>query len=355
MKVTREQIQQRLAWPLDMKIEYFCKIYSQFMIHTKGNCYQSFSGGKDSQTGSDIIEKIHNGIFKHITPNWDRVVSYGMPPRLFSNTGLEFPEIVSHVSNFSDVTIIKPLMGFTRVIKEFGVAVGSKKVAMMVSRLKGYIETPSPNNNATKTLYLTGIKQDGTKSKQSKLPEKWVRLLDAPFKVSDKCCDILKKEPFRRYEKETGRKPIVFTTVSEGDQRMQSYQKTGCNSFEEGKEKCRPYSIFTDQDTWEYAKRWNIRFAEVYYERTIPVEQLDGSVRLTTIEAEGRTGCMWCMFGIHLEDKTKNNRIQRIAISHPKIHDVIINKCGLGVVLKYISVPFVPKTVCGKQQMLFND
>lgn len=349
MKVSPQELQLRLAWSLDMKIEWFCKIYSQFMIHTQGHCYQSFSGGKDSQVGSDIIDKIHDGTYKHITPRWEKVASYAKPPRLFSNTGLEFPEIVDHVNNFENVVKVKPKMGFTRVISEVGVAVGSKKIAMMVTRLKGYISNPSEKNEATKNLYLNGIKKDGSKAPSgSKLSAKWVKLIDAPFNVSDKCCDILKKEPFKRYEKETGRKPITFTTTSEGDSRATSYQKTGCNSFEEGKEKSRPYSIFTDADTWEYAYRWGIKFASVYYDRVVEVEQLDGSFKTESLKAETRTGCTFCMFGLHLEDKKQNNRVQRLAISHPRFHHIIINKCGLGDILKWLDIGFIPIKNCSK-------
>jgi 3'-phosphoadenosine 5'-phosphosulfate sulfotransferase (PAPS reductase)/FAD synthetase len=353
MKITAQELKIRLSWPLDMKIEWFCKVYSEFIIKTKGQCYQSFSGGKDSNVGTDIIDRIHDGTFKHITPQWDRVVSYGKPPKVFSNTGLEFPEIVDHVKKFDNVTVVKPRIGFTRVIKEYGFAVGSKKIAMMISRLRGYIANPKLTNNATMNLYLHGIKKDGSKGhSSSQLPIRWKKLLDAPFLISDKCCDILKKEPFHRYEIETNRKPIVFTTTSEGDQRAISYLLTGCNSFEEGKERSRPFSIFTEADVWEYAYRWKIRFAEVYYERTVQVEQVDGSIVETTLEGEERTGCMWCQFGIHLEDKSKNNRIQRIAISHPKLHHMIINKVGLGEVLTFIGIPFTPKK-CGKQTQLF--
>lgn len=358
MKVTPDVVRLRLAWSLDMKIEYFCKIVSEFVIFCKGECYSSFSGGKDSQIGIEIIDRIWDGTYKHITPNWERLVKYDKPTKVYSNTGLEFPEIVEHVKKFEDVTVVKPKIGFTRVIAEYGFAIGSKKIAMMIKRLRGYIATPSDKNAATKNLYLTGIKSDGTKGKSgSMLPKRWRRAIDAPFKISDECCNVLKKEPFARYEEETGRKPIVFTTVGESDQRLTSYLKTGCNSFEDGKEKCRPLSIFTEANVWEYAERWGIGFAEVYYERTIDVEQVDGSFKLTTIEAESQTGCMWCMFGIHLEDKSKNNRIQRIAISHPKLHHIIINKVGLGEVLKFIGVSFMPlknKTMCGKQTQLFS-
>jgi 3'-phosphoadenosine 5'-phosphosulfate sulfotransferase (PAPS reductase)/FAD synthetase len=331
MKVSPQELQIRLAWPLDMKLEWFCRIYSQFMIATKGNAYQSFSGGKDSDTARSIIENIHNGIFKHITPNWERIVKLGIPPLVFSNTGLEFPEVVEHVRNYTH-TQIKPKMGFTRVIAEIGVAVISKEVAQKLREIR-----------TTKSDKLRQIRLYGSVEKgHGKLPIKYRPLIDAPFKISEKCCDVLKKEPFRRYEKETGRFPIVFTTVKESRLREASYLQTGCNSFEEGKERCRPLSIFVEKDIWEYASRFNLRFAEVYYERNVSVEQNDGSFQNVKIAAETQTGCMFCMFGLHLEDKTKNNRIQRIAIIHPKLHDVIINKCGLGIVLDYLKLPYIP-------------
>lgn len=30
-------------------------------------------------------------------------------------------------------------------------------------------------------------------------------MLDAPFKISDKCCEVMKKAPFETYEKKTGK------------------------------------------------------------------------------------------------------------------------------------------------------
>jgi 3'-phosphoadenosine 5'-phosphosulfate sulfotransferase (PAPS reductase)/FAD synthetase len=345
MKVSPQELQIRLAWPLDMKLEYFCKIISQFVIHCEGECYQSFSGGKDSKVGTDIVDKIWDGTLRHITPNWNKLTRYPKPIKLFSNTGLEFPEIVDYVKQHEGVVIVKPKMGFTRVIKEVGVAVGSKMVTEMIERLKKYIANPSPKNEATRNLYLTGFKKDGTYSAGSKLSKRWVKLLDAPFNVSNRCCDILKKEPFESYHKETGKHPIVFTTVDEGNRRVTSYYDTGCNTFEEGKQKSRPLSIFTEADVWEYAARWQIRFAEVYYERTLDVEQLDGSFKTEHLEAETRTGCTFCMFGLHLESKKKNNRIQRLAISHPKYHDIIINKCGLGDILDWLKLDYKPKPV----------
>jgi len=51
-----------------------------------------------------------------------------------------------------------------------------------------------------------------------------------------------------------------------------------------------------------------------------------------------RTGCMFCMFGVHLEKG--DNRFQMMAKTHPKIHDYCINKLGCGEVLDYIGVDY---------------
>lgn len=344
-KITPEQVRERQAWTLDRKLIHFAEIYVDFYQDTNGQVYGSFSGGKDSQVGLDIIDKIHSGEFAHLLPvgmaAWIQIKP--APPRVHCNTGLEFTEVTELVRARRDVVILKPKMGFTRVIKEVGVAVGSKKVAMQVQRIKQHIADGYPaKTKATYDLYMTGVKRDGTISTKSKLSERWKTLLTAPFPTSDQCCDIFKKEPFRRYEAETGRSPIVFTTVEESNTRFESYLKTGCTSFEKGKGMCRPYSIFTEADTWEYHDRYGLRFAEVYYERTQPVKQLDGSYVTRTLPAESRTGCTFCLFGMHLEPKHKPNRMQRLAMSHPLEYHIVINKCGLGNVLDYLNIPYKP-------------
>lgn len=312
MKVSREELNRRIALPLDEKILWAREVIVEFFAQFKGEVYVSFSGGKDSQ----VLLHIVRDLFPNI-------------PAVFCDTGLEYPEIRAHVKKFKNVVWLKPEKKFPEVVKNVGVAVGSKKVAMMIRRLKGYLANPLPSNAATTNLYMNGIKRDGTKPTASKLPERFKPLLNAPFLTSDKCCDIFKKDPFKKYEKETGRKPIIGTLVGESDQRLTSYLKTGCNSFEKGQEASRPLSIFTTKDIWEYAWRHNIRFAEVYYTRQI------GDV---VIDAEQRTGCMFCLFGIHLE-KGKN-RFQRMKITHPRQYKFCIEDLGLGKVLDFIGVGY---------------
>ena len=76
-----------------------------------------------------------------------------------------------------------------------------------------------------------------------------------------------------------------------------------------------------------------IPYASVYGE----IIEQDG--RLTTTGAK-RTGCMFCMFGVHLEKHP--NRFQRMALTHPKQYEFCIHKLGCGAVLDFLGVPCCP-------------
>ena len=53
---------------------------------------------------------------------------------------------------------------------------------------------------------------------------------------------------------------------------------------------------------------------------------------------EHNTGCMFCMFGVHLEKEP--NRFQRMKINHPKHWKYCMEKLGLKDVLDFINVPY---------------
>lgn len=305
MKVDREELNRRLALSLDDKILWAREVIVEFFAQFNGQIYVSFSGGKDSQ----VLLHIVRSIFPNV-------------PAVFCDTGLEYPEIRKHVKTFDNVVWMKPKMKFPEVIKTFGFAVASKEVAQKVSQIL-----------STKSLKLFNKRMYGDSKGNGKLPNKWRSLLTAPFKVSGKCCDIFKKEPFKRYEKLTGRKPIQGTNVSESSLRLFSYLQTGCNSFEKGKEKSRPLSIFTDADVWNYAAMHSIKFAEVYYER-----EFDG----VKVPGADRTGCQFCLFGIEQEtEKTHTmNRFQRMKITHPRQYKYCIEDLGIGKVLDFIGVKY---------------
>ena len=85
---------------------------------------------------------------------------------------------------------------------------------------------------------------------------------------------------------------------------------------------------------------------KVYHRDELKVltEQKDGIPPNIHLETTGcqRTGCMFCMFGLHLEKEP--NRFQRMALTHPEQHDFCVNTLGCGRVLDYIGVPYQPVT-----------
>jgi 3'-phosphoadenosine 5'-phosphosulfate sulfotransferase (PAPS reductase)/FAD synthetase len=166
---------------------------------------------------------------------------------------------------------------------------------------------------------MEGIDQHGKASKFYKLADKWKYLIKAPFKVSEKCCDVMKKEPFKRYVRETGKHPFTGTMADEGLQRQKAYMQSGCNSFK-GEIMSRPLSFWTEKDIWAYIKKYKVPYSKIYD------------------MGERRTGCMFCMFGVHLEKGT--NRFQRMKKSHPKLWDYCINKLDLKKPLNYVGIKY---------------
>lgn len=105
-----------------------------------------------------------------------------------------------------------------------------------------------------------------------------------------------------------------------GGQRVSAYKRTGCNAFNTKRPQSKPLSFWLEEDIWEYIKEFNIPYADIYN------------------KGYHRTGCMFCMFGVHLENYP--NRFQRMAKTHPKLYKYCIEDLGLGEVLEFINVPY---------------
>lgn len=303
----KSELQILQNYPLGLKIEK-SKIRIREFVEQLGeeNCYISFSGGKDSTVLLDLVRSLY--------PNIEAV---------FSDTGLEFPEIKDFVKTKDNVTIIKPDITFKKVIEEKGYPIVSKSVANCVRLARKNIA------DGKDTLRVRQIKGLETGSKFNK--GKWEFLLDAPFKISDECCNELKKNPIAKYEKETGKKPIIGTMADESITREAIYLKNGCNSFTEGKEKCTPLGFWLESDILQYIKENNLNYASVYGDIVIK----NGIYKTTGYH---RTGCIFCMFGCHLEKEP--NRFQMLKQTHPKLYDYCMNKLNLKEVLDYINVKY---------------
>ena len=314
-----------------------------------GQVYVSFSGGKDSTVLKHIVDSMYDDV-----------------PSLFVNTGLEYPEIQKFAMSQKNVVTVRPEMRFDEVIKKYGYPVVSKEVARRVQYSKSAIQR-GIQDTYRDYLLLTGKYKAPDGSKSPYCCDKWEFLLNADFPISSDCCTVMKKKPAKKYEKETGRKPIIGTLAAESRLRFQKWLQNGCNSFEKGRPSSQPLSFWTEQDILHYLKKYDVPYCSVYGDIQVkPWEEdtVEGQMNLIDyldcyepedlLETSGcdRTGCIFCMFGCHLEKEP--NRFQRLKQTHPRQHQYCIGGgemvdgkwqpskegLGLGKVLDYIGVKY---------------
>lgn len=273
--------------------------------------YVSFSGGKDSTVLLHLVRRL-----------------YPDTPAVFVDTGLEYPELREFVKTIENVVWVKPEMNFKKVIQTYGYPIVSKEVSLKIAETRskpdGYA-SQSFNSNSPKILKY-GKRYDLSK---------WKFLLEAPFLISNKCCNVMKKKPAKKYEKETGNHPIIGTMACESQARKTNWKIHGCNAFDTKRPTSQPLSFWTEQDILEYIKKYNLSYAPVYGEI---IQDDKGKWQTTKCN---RTGCVFCMYGCHLEKEP--NRFQSLKITHPKLWQYCMkpmSEGGLGLkeVLEFIGV-----------------
>ena len=296
-KVETWQLKQRQGHPLSIKERLTENRIRAWYEHWKGRVYVSFSGGKDSTVLLDLVRRMYPSVVG-----------------VFVDTGLEYPEIREFVKGKENIVWLRPKMAFPQVIEKYGYPVVSKKVAMGVSR---YANTTS---DLQKRLRMFGgINPSSGKKQAASIPKKWLKLIHAPFKVSESCCDVMKKRPFHKFQKESGLMPMSGVMAGDSRLRRGHYMRYGCNSFE-GKAMSMPMAFWLEKDIWAYIKKYDLPYSKIYD------------------MGYSRTGCMFCMFGVHLEKAP--NRFQRMRKTHPNQYNYCINKLGCGKVLDYIGVEY---------------
>ena len=336
-------LKQMQSLPLEAKITMTQQRIRQWHEHWEGAVYVSFSGGKDSTVLKHIVDGMYDDV-----------------PALFVNTGLEFPEIQKFAKSQNNVVVVRPEMRFDEVLKTYGYPVISKEIAERAYYAR--------NGRPWAVNVFEGLTKDGEQSEYRKMFVRYKGLLEAPFAVSSYCCNVMKKNPAKQYERSTGRKAIVGTMAIESVRRRQAWEKTGCNSFDSKRPISKPLSFWTEQDVLHYIKKFNVPYCSVYGDIVIDghdnADYVEGQINaidyLGDYEPEDklkttgrdRTGCIFCMFGCHLEKEP--NRFQRLKETHPRQYEYCIgggemvdgkwqpNKYGLGLgkVLDYINVKY---------------
>lgn len=309
-----DDIQKAVDLPLEDKVEFSKSLIREWYNHWDGNVFVAFSGGKDSTVLLHLVRSMYPDV-----------------KAIFSNTGLEYPEIMEFAKSHDNVEIVQPRKKFIRVLEEDGFPVSNKKVAGLIRPL----QNPTPRNFSWRRLGITGYVTSKDKFVMgSKIPTKWMPLAFSDVRVTNLCCDYLKKDPMKDWLKENKKmKPIIGMMLGEGDMRDLKMIKRSCNMFSSDKPSSVPLKFWTDKDVYEYAEKYGVDICRVYKEQNI-----------------NRTGCTFCGYGADLEP-AQDNRFTKLKKSHPKQFNIFVHKFGMNKALDYAGINYGEEPTFSKPEM----
>ncbi len=331
MKHTKDDLRLWQALPLSIKIRMTQeRIRNWVNEYGESGVYISFSGGKDSTVLKHLVESMGYNV-----------------PSVFVDTGLEYPEIRDFVKSFGDVVIIRPKRNFRQVIEKYGYPFIGKEVSGKIYETKQYLERNGLTLQDVEVMedisflpvrsqmMLGRYMHNGKPSIYN--TEKYKFLIDAPFPISNLCCREMKKNPVKKYGKETGRVPFVATMAEESRQREAVWLRQGCNAYDAKSPISTPLAFWTEQDILHYIKEYNVPYCSVYGDIIVKPTKDDIKGQLSmqdwlnsygeddqlTTTGCTRTGCMFCGYGCHLEKKGES-RFLLMKETHPKQYDYIM-------------------------------
>ena len=307
LKHTKEDLAVMQNWTLERKIRVTQTRIMEWYQRHDGKCAISFSGGKDSLLLLWLARRIYPDI-----------------EAVYCDAGLDYPEVREFAKSHDNVTPIRPEMRFDEAIQKFGWCYPSKDVAKTIYYAR--------RGSKWAVERMNGVNPDGTPSPfRRDRYAKWAFLIDSDFIFSDKCCYYIKEKPLLQYHRRTGNFPIVGTLADESRRRTEAWLRTGCNAFDAKHPVSKPLSFWRESEILFCLKEFNIPYASVYGDIVTDKKRI-----YTT--GETRTGCIFCPVGCHLD---KVNRFERMARTHPKLHDYCINRLGLGKLLDFAGVRYV--------------
>lgn len=241
------------------RIEKIKQINKQYDL--EHNAYISFSGGKDSTILHYLI---------------DLALPNNNIPRVYINTGIEYTAVRKYVmqlaSNDKRVIVINSGVNIKNMLIKYGYPFKSKEHSLKVNLYQ----------HGQRSASVIRYKEGG----QFQCPKILQYQFNNDFKlnVSSMCCNKLKKEPIKRWQKEN-RKPITLTGMrqAEGGQRA----NIGCilTDANGNLKKFHPLLVVNEEFEKDFIKRNNIKLCKLYY----PPYNFK------------RTGCKGCPFNLNLQ------------------------------------------------------
>lgn len=244
---------------------YLVDLKSRFDKIKPNTYYLSYSGGKDSHF-------LYWFIKEYLKRNDIKIVGI--------NTYMEHHEILERIIKNSDIVLKSEIKPFD-IKAKYGSPCFSKIQDDFIDRY----QRGSRSKSLMERIYPREfVGKDGkTHCSSFSLNKKARELLLSGklHRVSPKCCKYLKKEPARKFEKETGLKPILGIRGSESSMRRSQYK----NCFTKDK-KFTPIHDLSDELLDKIYEKYNIEIPEVYNHIC-------------------RTGCMGCPYGHYKHDTEK--------------------------------------------------
>ena len=142
-------------------------------------------------------------------------------------------------------------------------------------------------------------------------------------KISQACCDILKKEPSEKLQAELGVDVIFKGLMAAESRTRQTNFTTRGYLFESQRDHlppgdsfwhCNPISIWTDDDIWEYIRRYQVPYSPLY---DVEWEDAEGNCHKIP-----RNGCMACGTDLLFP----NNHMATLLRTHPQAWRAFMKK-----------------------------
>ncbi len=248
------------------EVDFYLKdLESKFKKINKSKYYLSYSGGKDSHF-------LYWFIKEYLHDDEIEIVSV--------NTYMEHQEILKRMLENAD-RILLPAMKPFEIKKKYGSPCFSKIQDEYIERYQNGCRTDSLMmhvhgyvfNGKDGVKYTTLFKLNKT--------AKELLLSNDLHKVSPKCCKYLKKEPFKQFEKQTGKKAILGVRGGESNLRKSKYK----SCFTKDK-KFTPLHDLSDELLKKIYEKFNIEIPKIY-------------------DHISRTGCMGCPYGSWMGETKK--------------------------------------------------
>ena len=270
----------------DLKVLTATHRMEDLFLSTKGKCYISFSGGKDSTVLLALAKmSMDVGV---LPPDGIKAV--------FVNTGVEMQATIDFVKwvrdsgYYHNIDIIRPKLPYAQVISKYGKPMLSKMKAEYIGRW----QDGARNNNIMSYFVYGKNPNTGKQFSKTKLANKYFHMLHPKFNVyaSQKCCKYLKKESAKYYDKENNIEgEIVGIRANEGGARQLSLNKRIKNggklcTYYKGKIMIKaPIIDWTDEDIDRFIEKYNVPLSRAYTEYGMT-----------------RTGCYGCPFSLDIAD-----------------------------------------------------